>query len=296
MLFCSFRDLIRLCAKENLAIWQLALRSESLDTDVPEEQIRERMREALTVMKEAAAAGIRNPDSSASGLSGGDAYRFSEAQNRPDIRFYSGNLSRKAIGYALAVSERNASMGRIVAAPTAGSCGILPGVLMAAAEERGFSDDLLLEGMFTAAAVGLILAERATLAGAEGGCQAECGSAAAMAAAALCHMGGGTAEDVASAVALTMKSLMGLVCDPVGGLVEVPCVKRNATGATLAITAADMALAGIRTKIPVDEVIDAMGAVGRTMPESLRETGEGGVAATPTGKAYAEAIFGGERI
>ena len=200
----------------------------------------------------------------------------------------SGPYVLSAARIAMAVSTYNAAMGRIVAAPTAGSCGILPGMLFACREQFGTEDDLLLSGLFAAAAVGEVTAARATLAGASGGCQAECGSAAAMGAAALVTIRGGSADAVSSAVALTFKSILGLVCDPVGGLVECPCVKRNAMLVSLGTLGADMALAGVKSLIPADEVIDAMGQIGRALPGTLRETGLGGLAVTPTGKALAE--------
>ena len=200
----------------------------------------------------------------------------------------SGPYVLSAARIAMAVSTYNAAMGRIVAAPTAGSCGILPGMLFACREQFGTENDLLLSGLFAAAAVGEVTAARATLAGASGGCQAECGSAAAMGAAALVTIRGGSADAVSSAVALTFKSILGLVCDPVGGLVECPCVKRNAMLVSLGTLGADMALAGVKSLIPADEVIDAMGQIGRALPGTLRETGLGGLAVTPTGKALAE--------
>jgi L-serine dehydratase len=203
-------------------------------------------------------------------------------------RAFSGPYVLSAARIAMAVSTYNAAMGRIVAAPTAGSCGILPGMLFACREQFGTEDDLLLSGLFAAAAVGEVTAARATLAGASGGCQAECGAAAAMGAAALVTVRGGSAEAVSSAVALTFKSILGLVCDPVGGLVECPCVKRNAMLVSLGTLGADMALAGVKSLIPADEVIDAMGQIGRALPGTLRETGLGGLAVTPTGKALAE--------
>lgn len=201
---------------------------------------------------------------------------------------FSGPYVLSAARIAMAVSTYNAAMGRIVAAPTAGSCGILPGMLFACREQFGTENDLLLSGLFAAAAVGEVTAARATLAGASGGCQAECGAAAAMGAAALVTVRGGSADAVSHAVALTFKSILGLVCDPVGGLVECPCVKRNAMLVSLGTLGADMALAGVKSLIPADEVIDAMGQIGRALPGTLRETGLGGLAVTPTGKALAE--------
>ena len=201
-----------------------------------------------------------------------------------------GDVVSKAIAYAVGVLEVNASMGLIVAAPTAGSSGVIPGTLCALQEQYGFTDDEICQALFNAAAIGYLITRNATTAGAEGGCQAEIGTASAMAAAALTHILGGTAQQCADAYAIALGNLLGLVCDPVAGLVEVPCVKRNVIGAVNAVSAANMAVAGITSRIPVDEVIDAMGEVGDALPASLRETGLGGLAATPTGRQAAERI------
>ena len=188
------------------------------------------------------------------------------------------------------MTELNASMGLIVAAPTAGSCGILPAVLVTAQEEKNYTDDKIVMSLFTAAGIGLVLAQNASIAGAEGGCQAECGSAASMAAGALTELAGGTVEQVSEAVALSLKNALGLTCDPVAGLVEVPCIKRNAFYAVNALVASDLALAGIRSVIPVDEVISAMKEIGDLMPIALKETAQGGLAATPTGKMISKRL------
>ena len=201
-----------------------------------------------------------------------------------DARSFSSPFVLTAARIAIAVSTYNAAMGRIVAAPTAGSCGILPGLLFSYREHFSCDEETLLSGLFAAAAVGSVTAARATLAGASGGCQAECGAATAMGAAALVQMRGGTPDDVGHAVALAYKSILGLVCDPVGGLVESPCIKRNGMLVSLGALAADFAIAGLRSLIPPDEVIDAMGQVGRALPESLRETAGGGLAVTPTAR------------
>ena len=249
------------------------------------------MQKSLKVMREAIDYGLTGVRST-SGLVGGDAFRLKdwhESSGHPSLL---GPVAAKAAAYALAANEANAAMGRICAAPTAGSSGVLPGVLFALAEERGLSEQELSLALVTAGAIGMVIASRASLSGAEGGCQAECGSAAAMAAGAVVDLLGGTPEQIGHAVALALKNLLGLVCDPVAGLVEVPCVKRNAGAATIALLAADMALAGIRSAIPVDEVIDAMAEVGQAMPGELRETAKGGLAVTPTGLAVAERILG----
>lgn len=202
----------------------------------------------------------------------------------------SGSMTARACAFALAVSSYNAAMGRVVAAPTAGSCGIIPGILFSFGESNGVSPDRLADALVVASGIGAVIAERATLAGAEGGCQAECGAAAAMGAGALAWLCGGSPEAVVHAAVLTLKSVMGLVCDPVAGLVEVPCIKRNGSLVALAIICADMALAGIRSVIPPDEVVDAMKAVGRALPDALRETARGGVAASPRGRELAGQI------
>lgn len=233
------------------------------------------MRIALRVMRESVEEGLQPELRSVSGMAGGQAARL--LRHAPSA--LGGPLLGKAATKALAVAECNACMGKIVAAPTAGACGILPGALLTVQEERGYSDDEVVDALFTAAAVGRVIARRASISGAEGGCQAECGSAAAMAAAALAELAGGTAQMASDACAFAMMNSLGLVCDPVDGLVEVPCVYRNVAGVAVALTAADMALAGIRSPIAADEVIDAMKAVGDAMPASLRETGEGGCAA-----------------
>ena len=201
--------------------------------------------------------------------------------------FLSGAISR-----ALAVAGCNASMGRIVAAPTAGSCGILPGCLVSLWAEKRYPEKDIVMSMFTAGAFGMVIAHRASIAGAEGGCQAECGSAAAMAAAALVELMGGTPAQCADACAIAIANQLGLVCDPVAGLVEIPCIKRNVSGLVIAFSSADLVMAGIEAKIPADECLDAMRSVGRSMPEGLRETAQGGLAMTPTGKKLQKLVFG----
>jgi len=249
-------------------VWQAA----QDETDAT--AVRARMQCTLEVMRQSVADGLDPALRSVSGRVGGQAAHMVAPGQA--ARF---GLLGKASAYALAVAESNACMGKIVAAPTAGSCGILPGVLLAAQEQEGFSDDALTDALFTAAAIGRVIAIQATVSGAEGGCQAECGSAAGMAAAALCELYGGTPEQAADACAFALMNMLGLVCDPVQGLVEIPCVYRNAGGASQALAAAQMALCGVRCPIPCDEMILTMKDVGDTMPSSLRETGEGGCAA-----------------
>lgn len=276
-------------AKNNLSLGQVVLREEQRDSGASAEAIRARLERTWQVMKNAASAGIATDMKSVSGLTGGDAatyYRY--CRNHKNLL---GPLEAKAVAYALATSGYNAAMGVIAAAPTAGSAGILPGVLIAAQEEYSFSDRDALDALLTAAGIGAVTAARATISGAAGGCQAECGTAAAMAAAALAEAMGGSPRQCVNAAALALKNSLGLVCDPVAGLVEVPCVKRNGIYAVLAIAAADLALAGIESFVPLDQVIDAMYQIGCGMPSCVRETGEGGLAVTPAGIAAKRRLF-----
>ena len=276
-------------AKNNLSLGQIVLREEVRETGASAESILEKLSRTWRVMKEAASAGIATDLKSVSGLTGGDAARYyNHIRNRKNLL---GGMEAKAVAYALATSGYNAAMGVIAAAPTAGSAGILPGVLLAAQEEYGFQDRDALDALLTAGGVGAVTAARASISGAAGGCQAECGTAAAMAAAALCDVMGGSARQCVNAAALAMKNSLGLVCDPVAGLVEVPCIKRNGIYAVLAIAAADLSLAGIESFVPLDEVIDAMYQIGCAMPACVRETGEGGLAATATGLAAKRRLF-----
>ena len=225
------------------------------------------------------------------GLTGGDAKRLQEASEEKQFSNILGDKAKDAIVYAMAVAEANAAMGRIVAAPTAGASGVLPGVFFALKKHYGLSDQVLAEGLVVAGGIGLVIADRASLAGATGGCQAECGSAAAMAAGAAVAMLGGTPTQVGHAVAIVFKNILGLVCDPVAGLVEVPCIKRNGSCALQALAAAELALAGIGSFIPADETIDAMKSVGDSLPCALKETAGGGMATTPTALAWAKKYF-----
>ena len=276
----------------DVSFGRYCLQTQAAELEITENVLMQRMQEYLDVMRGAIDYGLTGVRST-SGLAGGDGLRLknwhSTAQNKNSIL---GPLTAKAAAYVLAANEANAAMGRICAAPTAGSSGVLPAVLFSISEERGSTQEALALALVSGGAIGMVIASRASLSGAEGGCQAECGSAAAMAAGAAVDLLGGTPQQVGHAVALALKNLLGLVCDPVAGLVEVPCVKRNAGATMIALLAADMALAGIKSVIPVDEVIDAMAAIGRSMPDALRETGRGGLAATPTGLECAERIFG----
>ena len=264
-------------AKNSQPIWQIVLREEQSDSGESQESILERALHTYEVMKNAAMSGIASDMKSVSGLTGGDAAQYyHHLRNHKSLL---GALEAKAVAYALGTSGYNAAMGVVVACPTAGAAGIVPGVLIAAQEEFGFSDREAVCGLLTASGIGGVIATRATISGAAGGCQAECGSAAAMAAAALTYLQGGTAQQCADAAAFALMNLLGLVCDPVGGLVEVPCVYRNVGSSGVAFTAADMVLSGICCPIDPDEVILAMKEVGDALPASLRETGEGGCAA-----------------
>jgi L-serine dehydratase len=262
---------------------QTALAREAQDQGRSVEDIRSALGRALKVMRGAVADGLTGDLYSASGLVGGDAAKLRTGPDGP----LAGTLFRDILARALAVQEVNAAMGVIVAAPTAGGAGVLPAVLTGLAKARDIADDAVIDALATAGLIGAVIADRASLSGAEGGCQAETGSAAAMAAGAATEMLGGSPSQAGHAVSLAMQGTLGLVCDPLGGLVELPCVFRNATGAAIALAGIEMALAGITFAIPVDEVIDVMGEIGRNMDVRYRETAGGGLAATPTGRRLA---------
>lgn len=280
--------LIALLEREKLSIGEYAIRTEMETHHVTREQVMRRMEQNLTVMRGAVQKAADSPIQSVSGLTGGDAFRY--GQYAKQGKSICGNVIANAMTMALSCSEVNASMQRIVACPTAGSCGIVPAAVLSAAAEYGKKEEDILTALFTASGVGIIIGSRATLAGSEGGCQAECGSAAAMAGAAVTEMLGGTPEQAFHAAAMALKNVMGLVCDPVAGLVEIPCIKRNASGAVNALISADLALAGVRSYIPFDDVVEAMYQTGKLMSPRLRETAQGGLAATPTGKKLEEQI------
>ena len=282
-MYKSLADAIRDAEAQRTTLARVALDAEARDQGRSVEDIRSALRRALTVMREAVAKGLTGDLRSASGLVGGDAAKLRVGPPGP----LAGTPFRDVLARALAVQEVNAAMGVIVAAPTAGGAGVLPAVLTGLADARGLGDDALVDALATAGLIGAVVAERASLSGAEGGCQAETGAAAGMAAGAATEMLGGTPAQVGSAVALAQQGTLGLVCDPLGGLVELPCVFRNATGAAIALAAIEMALAGITFAIPADEVIDTMGEIGRSMDVRYRETAGGGLAATPTGRRLA---------
>ena len=274
----TLREWVQMAGEGSLA--EAAILAQMNESMMSREQVTGIMREHLQCMKEAVRNGLDAGLRSVSGLTGGQSSLLQ--RHVLSGKSLCGSLLGKAEAYALATAESNACMGKIVAAPTAGACGILPGALLAMAEERGVDDDTAVNALFVAGAVGQSIATAASISGAEGGCQAECGSAAAMTAAALCYLCGGTAQQSADAAGFAIMNLLGLVCDPVGGLVEVPCVYRNVGASGIAFTAADMVLAGIRCPIDPDEVLAAMKEVGDALPSSLRETGEGGCAACPS--------------
>lgn len=284
------KELVEICNRENISIAEYCIRYEMENSDLSREEVIEAMKKNLDVMKDSANFAINNDVKSVSGLIGGDAKKIKKyADNNKSL---SGEVMIKAMARASSSSEVNAAMGRIVAAPTAGSCGILPSVIITAGEQLNSSDEEMVKGLFTAAGVGNIIAQNATLAGAAGGCQAECGSAAAMGAAAAVEMMGGTPDMALHAASIVFKNILGLVCDPIAGLVEVPCAKRNIAGAVSALTTADLAMAGVKSVIPFDEVVDAMYRVGKQLPSELRETAKGGLAITPTGLRLEEQIMG----
>lgn len=290
MKYNSISELSQRAEEMNIKISELALKDQAVLMEKDEDDLKSTMRTMLEVMRQSTKEGIHSEKRSISGLTGGDAYKLDQVVK--EGRTICGSMLGKALTKALSASETNACMGKIVAAPTAGSCGILPAVLMTIAEERNIDDEELVMALFTASAIGMVIANKASISGAEGGCQAECGSASAMAAAALVELCGGTPAMVGHACAISLKSVLGLVCDPVAGLVEIPCIKRNAMGAANAFVAAELALAGIESKIPVDEVIHAMKTIGDSMLPALKETAEGGLAATPTAKKYMKQVFG----
>lgn len=289
-LFRNVKELVKRAENENKLISEIMIEQEMLITDRSREDIMKQMDRNLTVMEEAVEKGLKGVHS-VSGLTGGDAVLLQAYMEKGNT--LSGDLLLDAVSKAVATNEVNAAMGTICATPTAGSAGVVPGTLFAVKNKLNPTREQMIRYLFTSGAFGFVVANNASISGAEGGCQAEVGSAAAMAAAAIVEMAGGTPQQSSEAFAITMKNMLGLVCDPVAGLVEVPCVKRNAMGAANSVVAADMALAGVTSRIPCDEVISAMYEIGKSMPSALRETAKGGLAATPTGKWLEAKIFGG---
>ncbi len=284
MFLSKATEIIELCNKENITIAEYTIREELESSEASREKLIEMMRENLKVMKSATQEAMDKEIISISGLIGGDATKIRKYFQEKET--LCGDFIVKAMARALSCSEVNAAMGRIVAAPTAGSCGIIT-----AGEKLNKTDDEMITALFTASGVGILIAKNATLAGAEGGCQAECGSAAAMAAAAIVEMMGGTPKMAFDAGAMVIKNVEGLVCDPIAGLVEIPCAKRNVAGAVSALTMADVAMAGVESKIPFDDTVISMYKIGRALPSELRETALGGLAVTPCGQKLKEKVF-----
>ncbi len=282
-MYTNLLDAVKAAEARNVRLADVALEAEAKDQGRPIAEIRAALKRALDVMRGAIELGMVGDLMSNSGLVGGDAAKLRTGPAGP----LAGTLFRDVLARALAVQEVNAAMGVIVAAPTAGGAGVLPAVLTGLAVAKGIDDEKLVDALATAGLIGAVVAERASLSGAEGGCQAETGAAAGMAAGAATEMLGGTPTQAYHAVALAQQGTLGLVCDPLGGLVELPCVFRNATASAIALAAIEMALAGITFAIPADEVIDTMGEIGRAMDVRYRETAGGGLAATPTGRRLA---------
>lgn len=288
-MFRNVAELVELANSQNKKISTLMIEQEMAVTGRSKEEVLSLMEKNLEIMEQAVERGLKGVKSH-SGLTGGDAVLLQKYIEKG--RFLSGETILDAVSKAVATNEVNAAMGTICATPTAGSAGVVPGTLFAVQSKLNPTREEKIAFLFTAGAFGFVVANNASISGAAGGCQAEVGSAAGMAAAAIVEMAGGTPEQCAEAMAITLKNMLGLVCDPVAGLVEVPCVKRNAMGAANAMVAADMALAGITSRIPCDEVIEAMYKIGLSMPTALKETAQGGLAATPTGRELEAKIFG----
>ncbi len=288
-MFKSVKELIAKCESEDKAIHEVMLEQEMAVTGLSKEKVYEYMNRNFETMENAVHDGIQGVTSK-TGLTGGDAVLLQKYIESG--RALSGYTLLDAVSKAVATNEVNAAMGKICATPTAGSAGVVPGVLFSLKNQLQLTRQDMLNFLLTAGAFGFVVANNASISGAAGGCQAEVGSAAAMAAAAIVEAAGGTPRQSSEAFAICMKNMLGLVCDPVAGLVEVPCIKRNAAGASNAIVSADMALAGVESRIPTDEVIEAMYKIGQTMPSALRETGRGGLAGTPTGQRLKQQIFG----
>lgn len=289
MAIVTFSDLLEKCKKENKAVYEVAQEEEALLAETDIDVVRLKVLENLVAMKQAIKNGLTSTEKSVSKWCGDDCVRMIERYKKKGALF--GKTFEKITSYAIATAEENLRMGRIVACPTAGSCGIVPSVLISVAEEEKIPEGKQIDALLTAGMIGLIVSYKVRLAGAVAGCQAECGVASAMAAAALVEMLGGSVEEVLEATALALKNILGLTCDPVCGLVEVPCIKRNAFLGVHAVTAAELALCGVQSKIPVDEVVDTLKITGQLMSPLLKETAQGGLAKTETGVALEEELF-----
>ena len=288
-MYQSFAEIGEIEKTTGKKFWEIVRDADCRELEITAEEAFRRMAERYEAMRSADAS-YSPALTSSSGLTGGDGEKIAAARQAGTL--LCGSFIGLVMEKAVKMGESNACMRRIVAAPTAGSCGVLPAVLLSLEVERKYPVTEMVKALYTAAGIGGIIAQRASVSGAAGGCQAEIGAASAMAAGGVAYLLGGDSEVIAHAAALAMKNLLGLACDPVAGLVEVPCVKRNVIGAVNALTSADLAASGIRSRIPPDEVFDAMRSIGRIMPEELKETGRGGLAATPTGLSYKEALKG----
>lgn len=283
--FTTARELLELCCRHRAGVAEITLRAEAELSQQPRGDILGRMSAYYGTMKESVHRGLGITTRSRSGLSGGDAKRVLEHSAGPHVSAL-GAVFERSIAYALAVLETNAAFGRIVATPTAGSAGVCPACLLTWQEQRGADDARTALGLFTAAGIGRIIGHGACFSGAQGGCQAEVGSASSMAAAAICELDGGTPEQTVHAAALALQNTLGLICDPIGGFVEAPCMMRNGLFGLHAFGAAAVALSGVPSIVPYDEVVGALREVGRKMPRIYKETSEGGLAATPTGLRF----------
>ena len=285
----SGRELIEICKKNNQSIAEYTIETEMKNSGKSRESLFAEMKKVYDTMVQSVNKAREDKVMSVTGLTGGNAFIYNEyVKSGKSIM---GEYMGSAMAMALSCSEVNASMGKVVACPTAGSCGIVPGAIVATSEKIKATEEQAILALFTASGIGMIIGENATISGAEGGCQAECGSAGAMSAGMIVEMMGGSPEQALEAGAITLKSLMGLICDPVAGLVEIPCIKRNATGVINAIACADLALSGVKSYIPFDETVETMFRVGKMLPEHHRETGKGGVAITETGIKLRNQLF-----
>lgn len=290
-MYASIEELVSDATSKNLPISELVIQAECNDMNVSRNDVWRKMKHNLDTMRLAVSRGAHGIGvHSKTGLTGGDAVKIKDY--RKSRKTLSGDMIMSAVQSAIATNEVNAAMGVVCATPTAGSSGTLPGVLFTLEKRLGLDEEQMVRFLFTAGGFGMVIANNACIAGATGGCQAEVGSASGMGAAAAVEVAGGTPKQSANAMAIAISNLLGLVCDPIAGLVEVPCINRNAIGSSNALISADMALAGCESMIPADEVISAMDKVGKNMPESLRETGIGGLAGTPTGQEIRMRIFG----
>ena len=287
--FKKAEEMLELCESNGISISQAMKMRECSKFETTEEDIINRMQQAWKIMKESAISPTKTAVKSMGGLIGGEAKKLND--HRMAGSSIVGNLMSKAITYSMAVLEVNASMGLIVASPTAGSSGVLPGVMLALQEEYDISDDKIIDGLFNASAIGYLAMQNATVSGAVGGCQAEVGVAAAMAASAATELMGGTPRECTYAASTVLMNMLGLICDPVLGLVEYPCQNRNASGAANALISAEMALSGITQMIPLDEMLDCMYNVGRRLPVEFRETAKGGCAITPSACKLCDKCF-----